>query len=1359
MIIPSILVVKCKSLEYNEPKRNYYFQLCDEDKFIMAKKSKSTSQKVKIAKATIEELRASREGGQIALLGFTYQYLYSCFLILTQMDNTTTFYLEGVEDIDLIKCLSSDDIPTHIQLKYSSGRQDASFLKDVLKNFLEAYLIDKHRSFKLVYDFSVAKGYLSNLIDGTVNEETLMYWSNVITQIKNDNLHWNWNAFSFSDFLSKLSFENRSKDSLEMAIESELVRSYDIATDNITLFANSLKYCCLESMTQRKGIGKHDIDILIQSVKDDIAKGVFNPALGWIKKIDFTSNESKTDLSYYEGKKATPQDIANGLPVRRLQLEQSVINSIYKKDVTVIKASSGQGKTTLALQTCFALRYEYTVYQLRWCNDANKLNHILQFFKSRIKLGEKPIILLDNLDVQLREWNRLAQLFQEEIYSHYKFLVTTRETDWYNYGNDISNIKSIEVINLALSDADALEIFNKLKGAEKLHPSVKAWRKVWAQVSDRKLLIEYVYLLTHGEMLSDRISYQISQISSAANGGIVCELLRLVCFADICGVRLPLRNIITKLTPKSSCAISELLKSIENEFLIRIDDEGKFIEGLHPVRSKHIVESLHEYYEIDDTALQVLCMCERDYLPQLFSCLPQYISSKNKFYTNVVDVFWDPSDLSIYTQGLRGLFSGSVTHYWCQQKAFFDDANIHGGLFLLSSELSPFTSVDEFNVSIDTLDSMRNILPDSENIKYLCELRDRTPKYVLSETDIHFFCEKLFLKFREHKLFETIKDISSYSDIMYWLYNIDCQFNLSKEISLRSLWDYRMQVPYDALAQIIYTCFCGNEKEYRGFVQEHLDDILQYLKEKTNSLRVYLSKDGKEIHVEYILLASNLKKANSESVSRLTSICRVLPIYETYCADALKPNFNILEGYQVPDNAHKTMPVRNLVITFHQEFNTLWNKTLMSNYECDTVLEWLEHWFSNRNNICALLEKSSDCVYRLLGKKSLSSVATDVDKLRETIIRDIICELKFPHEDRPFEKSPKLPDEFINVKIKYFSSIENFSNQFPGFLMKDEDKTRLAMVNIKTAYESLDAMQIMFGKMTTTYRLLIAEHEVLCNHELNSLEHIVRACLYYQQHSPSEHFNKYQVKAWYEGYYKQQLTTTECQLSALSKNFTVIFPQRYLQDGILTSYPVIVQGLDFTDGETLLRAVCSSLEFTESCFDYLVLLSSDTNGSIERGGLKFPKSALAVNKSALDDDDPQPEGLFRPFPIAITPKIVNCFGPGFEIAPARITGYEGIDKIAELLWAYAKAHEILTDKRDTQYRKQTEVKLSNEIWRTLSFYTNQIAPDDLESLRKLCENVIEGQQFGDDDINEFFNALTQVNDQTYPVFNKWETPS
>lgn len=160
---------------------------------------------------TVKELQESRVGGQIALKGFTYQFLYSCYLILSTIDEDTFFCLEGIEDIDKISINNN----THIQLKYSTQKQDASFLKDILKNYLEVYLLDKkNRNFKLVYDFDVAKGNLKKLFDCNLDIESNKYWIKIIEQIKKENSNWNWRDFLYDDFISKLSFEKIEKNTL-----------------------------------------------------------------------------------------------------------------------------------------------------------------------------------------------------------------------------------------------------------------------------------------------------------------------------------------------------------------------------------------------------------------------------------------------------------------------------------------------------------------------------------------------------------------------------------------------------------------------------------------------------------------------------------------------------------------------------------------------------------------------------------------------------------------------------------------------------------------------------------------------------------------------------------------------------------------------------------------------------------------------------------------------------------------------------------------------------------------------------------------------------------------------------------------
>lgn len=109
--------------------------------------------------------------------------------MILSSNTDTIFTLEGIEDIDAIKYSDGSKTITHIQLKYSIQRQDASFMDSVLKNYLETYLIDKNRHFKLVYDFSVATGNLSKLFSGNLDKNSKDFWKTKIDNIKRKPLY------------------------------------------------------------------------------------------------------------------------------------------------------------------------------------------------------------------------------------------------------------------------------------------------------------------------------------------------------------------------------------------------------------------------------------------------------------------------------------------------------------------------------------------------------------------------------------------------------------------------------------------------------------------------------------------------------------------------------------------------------------------------------------------------------------------------------------------------------------------------------------------------------------------------------------------------------------------------------------------------------------------------------------------------------------------------------------------------------------------------------------------------------------------------------------------------------------------
>lgn len=532
----------------------------------------------------------------------------------------------------------------------------------------------------------------------------------------------------------------------------------------------------------------------------------------WIQRIQFSKSDNYSS-DYYEGKKATPSDIANNLPIIRPTVEKEIVDSIAQNTITIIKTSSGQGKTTLALRAISLLTEEYTPYQITKCNNDAELCHIIEYFHMRTRIGEKPLILLDNLDAHLSEWNLLAQLMQTGVTYHYKLLVTSRENDWYNYGGDISNLHHLNIIKPTLSEKEAESIYNALKKAEKIHEDIVDWKKAWSKIEDRQLLIEYVYLLTHGEMIAERISAQMKEIGNASAGGTKFEILRKVCFADVCGIKLETKSLIKELTIKPDLDIGEVLKSLADEFLVHISSEGDYIEGLHPVRSQHIVSRLHEYVSLDETALSIAKIASASDISVLFSHYPEFDFDKDVFYTNVVNMWLSGSDLSRFVQAIRGTFSGSVMQYFKTYKALFDDAYEHGGLLLVATDLCPFSKFEDCEKELNTLNKMAEMMPDNPNVQHMITLRDSIPKFRTSKTDIR----------------------------------------------------------------------------------------------KTNSHKVQVSDDNKKIKVEYLLRASEITKGNNESVARLTDICRTLPIFETYCSDAIKPQIDLLATYQIPNDAHKEM--------------------------------------------------------------------------------------------------------------------------------------------------------------------------------------------------------------------------------------------------------------------------------------------------------------------------------------------------------------------------------------------------------------------------------------------------------------------
>ena len=452
------------------------------------------------------------------------------------------------------------------------------------------------------------------------------------------------------------------------------------------------------------------------------------------------------------------------------------------------------------------------------------------------------------------------------------------------------------------------------------------------------------------------------QISSSQDGKAKCEILRKVCFADVCGIRLSTKSLFSSQKSNYDSDFGEILKSMENEFLIHITSEGNFIEGLHPVRSKHIVERLHETIPLEETILAVLNIVNFSDIAIFFSHLPEYKFEKKDLYNSVIEEIWNEDELSCLLSALQGLFSGNTLDYYRKNIALFDDANKHGGLYILSSDLCPFMNFTEINENISSIDKMLDIFPDNSNIAYIQKLRDSIPHIQLDHTDFYILCSYIYNKAMSSD-FSKIQDTDSLATITEIIYTVNPKFNLAPKILLDKLWMKPQAYSIECISSFMYISYLANQETYMRFVKNNINKIISYIKEQTKSLRINVDEEYNEIHVEYILRLNNNTQGNKESVSRLTHVCKILPFFTYYSADAIRPKIEFLFPYSLPDDAHKKKPARNLIITFHKNLNSLWIKTILSNYEFDTVSEWLDYWIEVRKLICQLVENCCNFIF------------------------------------------------------------------------------------------------------------------------------------------------------------------------------------------------------------------------------------------------------------------------------------------------------------------------------------------------------------------------------------------------------------
>lgn len=510
--------------------------------------------------------------------GFRLQALYALYKIFTS-SHSYTFQPEGAEDLAIFD--NNKKLIEAIQVK--SGNNSLS-LSDFKNSFFER-LVHLQSTNPDICIYIVKFGPIGIELKNACNKDGVERQNVINKLLSKENFKCNKNQLEnlFNSMKTMVVIEKEIYQNIDDVLKDSLLGiNKDHAFDLLTKW--------IYDLSEEQGMINQSIlkDKIINISK--FLKGRESYHKKWfsvIQPIEFLEiNEKQKEslaISYYQGESAKISHIHLNLDVKRLSKLTWMQKLHSEQNILFIHGASGQGKSTLAY------RYLHEFYPETWCFEIKLTENRMDALESALAISEHasaldtPIFVYMDVSPHDSGWEELVKALSN--HPKIKVLITIREEDWkksYITGVDFS----FHDIELEFNENEAEEIFKILFHKQSINHYLN-FTDAWNAFGNKGSLLEFVYLITQGGKLKERLQSQIDRLIDENNNSII-SVLRCIAVATASGARLNVKKTIQhfQIPPE------KLFKRLESEYFLRIDESKRWIEAYHPLRSVILEEIL-----------------------------------------------------------------------------------------------------------------------------------------------------------------------------------------------------------------------------------------------------------------------------------------------------------------------------------------------------------------------------------------------------------------------------------------------------------------------------------------------------------------------------------------------------------------------------------------------------------------------------------------------------------------------------------------------------------------------------------------------------------------------------------------------
>lgn len=1261
----------------------------------------------------------NRNGGAIAIRGFEFQFLYTCYSILLELnkeDLAKKIGLERLEDLDIIHKNE------YIQLKTSSSKIDANFFikTNILKNFLELYRHDKNSNFKLVHNSTISDGNLKKLQNKNIDKKTLVHWTKKMNEL-DSSLN-----IDIKDFLNRISFEKTSEKELYTKSKKLILEKFNLTIGSEEPFLFSLLHHILIWSKDRKEVTYTDLLKVIQLVKDSASKTSTLEVIreNYISEISFKKQmNGKNFDNYFDGKSARPEHIINELPTRRKSWEEQIVKNLMIHDIAVIKASSGQGKSTLAWQSTkiFEEEFGFNIYQLNYCDNELKVEELYDFFITRLEIGKLPLLVLDGLNKNIDHY----ALLLERLYGlSIKVIITTREEDWNRYKPDISKY-DLSILNINLLEDEAKKIFEELKKKNRVFTNIITWQPSWEKVKEKALLIEYIYLLTHGSMLKDRLEFQIKSLrENESESAVKIEILRIISLSDILNIKIQTKKLSKYIQDNIGFKSDKetVYTLLEKEYFIKFD--SKYIEGLHPVRSEHLLKILHNFILIDETAISLLNIIDDNFIYDYFTLISYYISDEKDDFFEETSKIISQKSFSIMVDAIDGLMHFEAYNYWLENKNIFEEVYEKGFVNAFIWDTIPF-------IKLNTIKNLNNTVQVPE-FEYLIKKLDELSIYNTQNSNIYKFVVQV-----STNITSLVDNSFSYNKINFlakWFKQLNIEFKQLHLISENTLLDILNNKEIEESKSLFNFFYTLDEKKYNIFIKNNKDDIFSILKRKTNSL--VIKEIDEDIKIEYLIDNEKADKLNECSMERIDTIYDFFPEYRRYCTEAIYlpfPDEQIFKG--IIQNSIKHIPNENLYHNFDTHINQIWIKTISSNYSENSIYEWQKYYYQLRQKLLEFVKKTNRIFELFIQKNTSKNKSLEVIQLANDILSIIKIKKEFPYDSLSNEDKKVFEDK-IKFISDYMSSSQNVLKQiFSLFDDKFSQGSNLAVFNLKDVKKNLAQMQNSFKfieKNTSAY-FDFKDIEIEERYWTNRL---IKTIDFYRYAENIKLTNiKEQIEEWSENKIKIELQNIYKVLDTFKKehNFEIVYPKLVIEEGNLREIVFGIKNMQENDFEKVIIGLVDFNKIIDLSFVNIVNIIDNYSTY----AFRIPTSYFLKVNHYLDTDEFEEDEFGNPHPINVTEEFLLSLNE--EVRINKDVKNKEVSTFIQILF---DLWELIEYREKLDLNSEIEKNWLFEIEKKYSFKVLDKVNDNLEESREFINAILNKKvMFSKDLILELMNEI------------------